>query len=342
MKFSEYMHEWLYGKEGYYSNVRTIGKEGDFYTAVSTSMFFGGSIAKRLLSTIEEGFLSPHTYVVEIGAHKGYLLADMIQFIYTLKPEWLKTLTFVIVEPFSVNQAMQKKYFKEAFGDAIELLHVKNLEELTCKEAFFVANEIFDAFACEVIYGNEMLFIEEGKAFFDDMDSFTCKKAEVYGVRKGELCLGYEAFAKAMAKSAERFEFITFDYGDKEAREDFSLRVYAKHQTYPFFGLTDLVEASLREPLLFDALFQKSDITYDVTFSHLFQAFESSGMRLCAYSTQMKALVDFGLIELLELFANRVSPKVYEQEMNRIKTLIDPSFMGERFKMACFRKGEIK
>ncbi|WP_369805688.1 SAM-dependent methyltransferase [Sulfurospirillum diekertiae] len=115
MKFSAYMQEWLYGNEGYYRNVRTIGKEGDFYTAVSTSMFFGGSIAKRLISTIESGFLTSSCTVVEIGAHKGYLLADMIQFIYTLNPELLQTLTFVIVEPFSANQAMQKNYFEEGF-----------------------------------------------------------------------------------------------------------------------------------------------------------------------------------------------------------------------------------
>jgi SAM-dependent MidA family methyltransferase len=92
------MHEWLYGNEGYYTKERTIGKEGDFYTAVSTSMFFGGAIAKRLLSTIESGFLSSSCHVVEIGAHKGYLLADMIQFIYTLKPALLSSLKFVIVE----------------------------------------------------------------------------------------------------------------------------------------------------------------------------------------------------------------------------------------------------
>lgn len=57
MKFSAYMNAWLYEKEGYYTKKRTIGKEGDFYTAVSTSMFFGGSIAKRLLRTIESGYL---------------------------------------------------------------------------------------------------------------------------------------------------------------------------------------------------------------------------------------------------------------------------------------------
>lgn len=335
------MQAWLYGEQGYYSNVRTIGKEGDFYTAVSTSMFFGGSIAKRLISTIESGFLSPACTVVEIGAHKGYLLADMIQFIYTLKPELLQTLTFIIVEPFAANQAMQKAYFEEAFGDAIKLLHVNTLEAFTCKEAFFVANEIFDAFSCELIKDNQMLFVENGKAFFETMDAFTCKKAKEYGITKGELCLGYEPFAEAMAHSCERFEFVTFDYGDKEARGDFSLRVYASHQVYPFFALSDLVEEKLREKSDFNAFFAQSDITYDVNFSHLFLAFEKSGIRVHDYATQVKALVDFGLVELLELFAKNVSEKQYEREMNKIKTLIDPSFMGERFKMACFRKGEV-
>ena len=335
------MQAWLYGNEGYYTKERTIGKEGDFYTAVSTSMFFGGSIAKRLISTIESGFLSSASYVIEIGAHKGYLLADIIQFIYTLKPELLSTLTFVIVEPFTANQAMQKAYFDEAFGDAIKLLHVQSLDDLSCKEAFFVANEIFDAFSCELIKEDQMLFIENGKAFFDMMDALTKTKAKEYDVIKGELCLGYEPFAEAMNQCCERFEFVTFDYGDKEERGDFSLRVYANHQVYPFFALTDLVEEKLQEKSDFTTFYSKSDITYDVNFSHLFYAFKQNGIKVHDYSTQMKALVDFGLIDLLELFSQKVSAKQYEIELNRIKTLIDPSFMGERFKMACFRKGEV-
>lgn len=336
------MCEWLYGDRGYYTQKRIIGKEGDFYTAVSTSMFFGGSIAKRLISTIQSGFLSPTCHVVEIGAHKGYLLADMIQFIYTLKPEWLKTLRFVIVEPFVQNELMQKAYFQEAFGDAVTLRHVKSLEEVNVEEAFFVANEIFDAFACEVIYDDTMLYIEENRAVFKPMDEPTSLKAKEYGVRKGELCLAYEAFAASMAHSADRLEFVTFDYGQKEAREDFSLRVYAKHHVYPFFALSDLVEGSQREGHTFDTFFADADLTYDVCFAHLFQAFEKNGMRVEKFCSQMKALVDFGLIELLELFAQKTTKEAYDREKNRVKTLIDPAFMGERFKMACFRKGALK
>lgn len=337
MKFSTYMNAWLYGEGGYYTKRRTIGKEGDFYTAVSTSMFFGGSIAKRLIRTIESGYLSSSCCVVEIGAHKGYLLADMIQFIFSLKPEYLKSLQFIIVEPFEENRIMQKEYFKEAFGDEIQLLHVKSLEEFTCKEAFIVANEIFDAFACEVIKDDEMLFIEEDEVVFNPMDEQTHELAKALGVRKGELCLEYEPFAKALKRACERYEFVTFDYGDKEAREDFSLRVYDKHHVYPFFALTSLVEESMKEHKTIRELFQKADITYDVNFTHLIHAFEQSGARVEMYATQMKALVEFGLIELLEILQKNVSEKAYSSEMNKVKILIDPSFMGERFKMVCFR-----
>ena len=333
------MHEWLYGQEGYYTKERSIGKEGDFYTSVSTSMFFGGAIAQKLISTIESGFLSPSSYVVEIGAHKGYLLADMIQFIYTLKPELLATLTFVIVEPFEANQQMQKAYLDEAFGDSIRMMHVHDLDALSCEEAFFVANEIFDAFPCEVIDGTKMLYVKDHEVYFDEMDTLTKQKASEYALQKGELCLGYEAFAQKMFLSAKKFEFVTFDYGNKEARGDFSLRVYAQHQVYPFFGLTPLVEAPLQEKMSIGEVFRKADITYDVNFSHLSKAFERAGAYEYLYMTQMKALVEFGLVELLELFAKHVSQKAYEQEMNRVKRLIDPSFMGERFKMICFRKG---
>ncbi len=85
-------------------------------------------------------------------------------------------------------------------------------------------------------------------------------------------------------------------------------------------------------------LFAKSDITYDVNFDHLIGAFESSGATLHSYSSQMKALIEFGLIDLLDILSKNSSEENYKKELGRVKTLIDPAFMGERFKMACFRK----
>ncbi len=339
VRFSDYMSQWLYSKDGYYATHKDIGKSGDFYTAVSTSQFFGGSIAKKFLSSIEEGFLPINSTIIEVGAHKGYLLADIIQFIYTLKPELLESLKFVIVEPFEENQKSQLKYFEESFGDAVKLLHVKSLKELACKAAFIVANEIFDAFTCNVIYENKMLYMNDNKPEFKELDSSVKELGEKYNITKGEVAVGYEEFSKDLALHVDKYEFVTFDYGDKKAREDFSLRIYDKHKVYPFFALTDLVkDKELKEKITLSELFAKSDITYDVNFDHLIGAFESSGATLHSYSSQMKALIEFGLIDLLDILSKNSSEENYKKELGRVKTLIDPAFMGERFKMACFRK----
>jgi len=332
------MQEWLYGVDGYYRRHRAIGKRGDFYTAVSSSMFFGGSIAKRLIEVIDNGFLSSTCRVVEIGAHKGYLLADMVQFIYTLKPELLKTVKFTIIEPFEENRVAQLKYFRDSFGDAVNLAHFANLKELKCDEAFFVANEIFDAFACEVIRGDEMLVYDDEVLKFDKIDDITKKLSKRYDIHKGEVPLGYEEFAKDMTKTAQKFEFVTFDYGDRYPRGDFSLRVYDKHKVYPFFSLTEFAKDKKIDKDFKD-FYKNSDITYDVNFDYLIKAYEKSGAKLELFSSQFSALMEFGLAELLEMLQKNSTKEAYESEINKVKILIDPSMMGERFKMACFRKG---
>jgi SAM-dependent MidA family methyltransferase len=56
------------------------------------------------------------------------------------------------------------------------------------------------------------------------------------------------------------------------------------------------------------------------------------------YKTQMSALINMGIMELLEILQKNVDEKVYEQELQKVKMLIMPQFLGERFKMIRFRK----
>ena len=138
-------------------------------------------------------------------------LADVVEFIYTLYPELLESLQFVIIERFDALQQQQKNYFKESFGDVVSLTHYKSLSELTCKNAFFIANEIFDAFGCELLYNGKIASVKDDKVEFDIVDEEILLKAKKYHKEKGEIAVGYEAFAKEMVASAERFEFISFD-----------------------------------------------------------------------------------------------------------------------------------
>ncbi len=340
-KFSEFMNEWLYAEDGYYAKFREIGKKGDFYTAVSSSMFFGGSIASRFLKTVKEGFLSENAYILEVGAHQGYLLADIVQFIYTLEPQLLKSITFAILEPQEENIKAQKEYFEKSFGDAVKLVHFRNIKDISLKEAFVVSNEIFDAFACEVVKDGKELYIDENfNMEFKEAGERTKELIERYKVSKGEIAVGYEEFAKDLTNGIEKYEFVTFDYGEKFARGDFSLRVYSKHQVYPFFSLTPFArDENLDENLSLKTLFKRSDITYDVNFAHLKDAFENAGAVEIEFKTQLAALTEFGLIELLDMLRKNVDEKTYFNELNRAKVLIDPAFMGERFKMMRFRRG---
>jgi len=328
MKFSEYMGEWLYGEDGYYATYKNIGKSGDFYTAVSTSKFFGGSIAKHIISLVDEGFLAKNGTICEIGAHHGYFLADVIEFIYTLRPKLLSTLNFAIIESFDDLQEFQKNYFDESFGDVIKLTHYKSFSELKCDNAFFIANEIFDAFPCELYYKGKTGRVDGHNVEFDVENEWVKSKAEMYHKDRGEIANGYEEFAKEMASTCKKFEFMSFDYGEMVARPDFSLRVYAKHEVIPFFD----------ENIKREELFGKSDITYDVTFGHVKDAYAEAGVDFVELKAQMVALIDMGILDLLEILKENVEEKIYKQELEKAKMLILPNFLGERFKMIRFRK----
>ncbi len=333
MRFSEYFQTWLYDKDAYYANYKTIGKDGDFYTSVSISPFFGGCIGKKIVDTINSNRLPKNCSIVEIGAHHGYLLADIIQFIYTLKPELLEDLEFVIVEKFENLQKQQEKYLKKCFADVIKIKFYNDISELKLNHAFIIANEIFDAFACElVLTKNEKLHIAKVKNhkinFELCKDENIIKHCKKYNITKGEIAIGYEDFVKNLSKNIKRFEFITFDYGDKLPRNDFSTRVYSKHKVFPIFEKN----LNLKE------LFKKADITYDVCFKHLSDSFINYGITSIEFKTQMAALVDFGIIDLLEILKENVSETTYLREAQKIKTLLEPTGMGDRFKMLHIKK----
>lgn len=331
MIFSEYFNEWLYAQDGYYANFKDIGKEGDFYTAVSTSKFFGGAIAKHIIEVIDGGFLSSNATILEIGAHKGYLLADIIEFINTLRPQLLITLKFAILERYAPLRQIQKKYFNECFGDVINLIQYPSLDDICIDEAFVISNEIFDAFSCELVMSQDNKLVmakvdEQHKISWVDATISICDICATHHISKGEV-IDIGNFANKLKSNIKKMEFMSFDYGEIYPRNDFSIRIYQDHKVYPFF----------EDGLKFEQLFKKSDITYDVNFAVVQKTFEDAGFVLVDYKTQLKALVDMGILDLLQMVLDNAKMDVYLRELNKVKTLITPTLMGERFKMIVFR-----
>jgi SAM-dependent MidA family methyltransferase len=334
IKFNDYFNDWLYGQDGYYSNYKQIGKDGDFFTSVSTSSFFGGSIAKKIITSIEEGFLPANTTILEIGAHHGYLLADIIQFIYTLKPQLLKTLNFAIVERFPNLQEQQKKYLNDSFGEIIKLKHYNDISEVKLENAYVLANEIFDAFSCDLVYTNKEGTLQQGFVsnhkieFFDCTDENIINHCKKYHITKGEVALSYKNFVTTLYSNIKTFEFLTFDYGDRFPRNDFSTRVYEKHNVYPIF----------EDNLPLEKLFKNSDITYDVHFNYLSDCFRELDISNIKFNTQLKSLVEFGILDLLEILKANVDETTYLKETQKVKVLLEPTGMGDRFKTLNIRK----
>jgi len=328
MYFSDYMNEWLYGEEGYYKQFKSIGKSGDFYTAVSASSFFGASIANHFYTLLKEEKADRNGWLIEVGAHQGYLLCDMIQWLYTCDPTLVKTLKFGIVERQPEVQKAQLAYIQERFGDDVKITHFNDISDVQVDYAFVVANEIFDAFPCELLKDEKLAIVKEDIIEWEEAPEQMLAWAKKHHLTQGEVAVGYEEFAKQMASGIKQCDFVTFDYGEKYVRNDFSIRVYRKHETFPLFD----------EELVLAESFKQDDITYDVNFGHVSEAFTSEGFEELGYETQARALIRFGIIDILEQFSKQTTQERYAREADKIKTLISPTMMGDRFKMVHFRK----
>ncbi|MBL0721293.1 MAG: SAM-dependent methyltransferase [Sulfurovum sp.] len=318
------MNNWLYGDDGYYKIFRDIGKGGDFYTAVSTSPFFGASIANYMLKEK----VPRDALLVEIGGHRGYLLGDMIQWIYSCDSSLIKSMRFAIVERQEAVQDIQREYFKDRFGDDVKIEFVQSVAELKCSYAFVVSNEIFDAFPCELIKDGNIAVIRDNKIEWIEADKNILSKVLKYRQVKGEVAIGYEEFADKLDSAFNSCDFISFDYGEKYVRNDFSIRVYKEHQTLPLFD----------DEVILEDMFKNSDITYDVNFEQVMDAFGQANFKTEIYETQARALIRFGLIDMLEDFAKQTTKEIYLREVDKVKTLIAPTIMGDKFKMIRLKK----
>ncbi|TKX32790.1 SAM-dependent methyltransferase [Campylobacter aviculae] len=300
MKFSQFFNIWLH--ENYYKNVSKIGKNGDFFTAVSVGNLFGTLLAKHFLKLIDEGALKLPLEIVEIGANEGYLSRDFLSALVEFRPEIFSQISFFIIEPHEKLQILQKKTLK-----GIDFIHKNNLEECYFKNGFFFCNELFDSFTCELIDNDTMAYVKDYQIVFKPIDESLQQRCQELGLKKGELSLELENFLKQLDKVSEKFIFAGFDYGTFD-NDRFSIRIYQKHEVF------DPFEISLKD------FFGKSDITYNVNFNHLKTTIENLNFKLLHLKKQSQALIDFGFEELLEYTKNK-NIKSYENLLSQSKIL---------------------
>ena len=327
MKFSEFFDIWV--NENYYKFGVNIGKKGDFYTNVSIGYLFGVCLANYFLKLLKNGEISNTCKIVEIGANSGDMLADFVQGIFTLESSVLKNLEFIIIEPHEILRKKQIKTFKNCFGDDVKIRHYKNLDECLFDEIFVISNELLDAFSCEAIDGENILFVDsELKFYWQKADQNLLDLAKKFGIKKGEISASYAKFAAQLANAAKKVRFLSFDYGEFEPKNEFSLRVFKDHKVLSLFEISNLA-----------SYFKASDLTYSLCFKQVEYAFFEAGFKMLKFKKQNEALIgDFGVDEILSLVLEKGSKQAYENAAKQAKFLLSPEFLGERFKFIEFLK----
>lgn len=363
VSFGEFMQESLYGdtgkeqktlasssitpqetQKGYYANPHRVGKQGDFYTSVSVSRFFGGAIAQYILDLLEDSHLTLPLTIVEIGADKGYLLSDIAQFLDALSFNVLPQCQFCTIEPFLTLQEAQHSRFstlKLSQNTTFKIHHhldaLLNNSSIKQRSLIFVSNELFDSFKCEIITPTQMLYIQREKNQWHGIWNHTpqdiIQKAQDYGISSGVLPF-WEDFITHIATISQSYKiayFLSFDYGNfsdtfGDARD---VRFYASHQV-------ENLDHFLKQNGNFQTLYQKTDITYNVNFSLLSSLFEKHHFTRIFQDTQAQILIQkMRLFNLLESFKESMTNEQYIREINKVKTLI--LTMGEKFKGFCYK-----
>ncbi|RAX56630.1 hypothetical protein CCZ01_08975 [Helicobacter monodelphidis] len=339
--FSSLMQEWLYGQNGYYRSLR-VGKDRDFYTSVSSGELFGYTLGFFIAELFKKNQV-PHS-IVEIGAEQGALIADIVEYLVFYERDIALKMKFFVIEPLEEIHYIQEEYFKNRYQAweqySLEFPEIHILSAAQCFESpLFIANELFDAFPCDLVLDGAIGVVQDSCIQFLKPHEITdsalnqyalnvLEKAQKAGIQKGEICLNYRPFLQELLTQQSDWIFLVCDYGEFYARGDFSLRLYRNHQV---FNLNDFLEN-------LNSYFGCSDITYDVCFELLEQDFLHYGGRKDYFCRQNTALMDFGIAQVFEKITQGLNPrsKEYIRLAGMFRTLLTPSLLGEKFKVAIF------
>ena len=334
--FARYMELALYApKLGYYSaGTRKFGADGDFVTAPEISPMFARCLsmqARQILRTTGG-------HVLEIGPGSGVLAADLFG---ELKAQGAPPAKYLLLEVSPDLRDRQRKRLAERFPQDFE--RFVWLDQLPEKiRGVVIANEVLDVVPFSMVHrtGGEILergvvVTPSGFAWDDQPMPEGDLKRRAHAVMPlgdadylTEVGLAAEGLVRTIASKLDAGAAFFIDYGFSQ-REYYhpqrSMGTLRCHYRHRFHG----------DPFFMPGL---QDITAHVDFSAMARAAEGGGAELLGYTTQAYFLISCGLAVL-------VSEGDPGMTLGRLKAtsavhrLINPSEMGELFKVLAFGKG---
>ncbi len=342
--FSEFMELCLYHPiHGYYQTGReTIGKKGDYYTSSSVHRVFGRLLGRQLRemgSLMEEGTF----WLVEAGAGRGTLAADILEYLAQESPILFDRLRYGIVERSS-SFIEEQKVRLQPYRGKVEWLDLEKLQEGGLQGCFF-ANEFIDAFPVHRVMVKdgtlrEIYVTEENGSFHEVLGEPWSKGIRPYlddmAIRleegqQGEVNLEAGKWYDRVGRVLRRGFILIIDYGHlaqdlyASDRSSGTLLCYYRHtcssDPYGHIGF--------------------QDITSHVNFTDLIRKGESLGFQLTGFVPQYRFLLSLGFLDQIDRQKDRgLSSDGSLTERLTMKHLILPDGgMGDTFKVLIQHRG---
>ncbi len=336
--FADFMELALYHtKHGYYTSEKEkIGKTGDYYTSSDVHPVFGELIARQLEQMWRLMGKNSFT-IVEMGAGKGWLCYDIVNFIRNEYPDFFEKMNYKIVE-ISHNliekqsgtlKGLEEKVSWGSFStDGLSIGSV---------EGCFLSNEFVDSLPVhQVVVENnclkEIYVIIKDDRFVEVIDKLSSPVLRDYfhesiiNLKEGqraEINLKALDYVKNISSCLNRGFVITIDYGDlaedlySEERHRGTLMCYYGHTTnenpYKRIGY--------------------QDITSHVNFSSIMREGGRFGLSTTGFVRQSNLLIALGILNKM----NEVQGNF--NKLLTVKNLFLPGGMGDVFKVLIQHKG---
>ncbi|KJU87246.1 protein containing DUF185 [Candidatus Magnetobacterium bavaricum] len=335
ISFVEFMSMSLYYPgHGYYSSAATqIGKAGDYFTAPHLHPVFGALVARQTEEMWQLMGRPTDFYIVEFGAGRGYLAADMLG--YLRGSDLYDALTYLIIE---INPYMQSRQAQLLASFADKVRWVNAPTDVAPLRGCILSNELIDAFPVHVItmVGDALREVWVDEDFGEVLRS--CSDEILAYVREFDLqlCDGYRTEVNLVMRDwlqevsgmlLEGFVF-TIDYGYPAWQYYSADRSRGTLVCYSGHRVSDNPYTNVGG----------QDITAHINFSALKRWGDDVGLTTVGFSPQGTFMVSMGIEDLLTVM---LESKQYQLEVARIKRLLLPQGMGESHKVLIQYKGSL-
>ncbi len=335
ISFRDFMDMALYYPElGYYTSRKDkIGGYGDFFTSSELDKAFGQLLAKQfaqIFSNLKDKDFS----IVEIGAGKGYLAYDILSYLKDTYPDVYHNIKYILIEKSPYHIQIQKEILSE-FENVAWLMDISDFEDESITGIVF-SNELFDSFPVHLIRKkngkiyeifitldqDENIIEVEKEPSIQILEYLSELKINIPEGMTTEINLDAKDYIQKIGKKLKKGYVITIDYGypSKELYKPYRMRgtllCYYKHRySENFYENVGL-----------------QDITSHVNFSALKYYGEKVGLQTLGFTDQAHFLTNLGLMEIIADLQQKDDFSSFER-LNRLKTLVLPKGMGEKFKV---------